>query len=99
VGLVGAQLGQTLAAGGRDPRVLAASLGGAAAMGLIIATPGVSQLFGCQPLGPVGWGIGLGSAALGTAAAVFIVPLIERRIFGPADSPAQPRLALVAETA
>jgi cation-transporting ATPase I len=77
VGLVGAQLGQTIVAGGRDPRVLAAGLGSAAVMGAIISTPGVSQLFGCQPLGPSGWAIGLGGAALGTAGAVLVPRLVD----------------------
>jgi len=63
VGLVGAQLGQTLVAGRRSPLVVAASVGSAAALALVIQTPGVSQFFGCTPLGPIGWGIGLGSAA------------------------------------
>jgi cation-transporting P-type ATPase I len=63
VGLVGAQLGQTLVTGRRSPLVVAASVGSAAALALVVQTPVVSQFFGCTPLGPVGWGIGLGSAA------------------------------------
>jgi cation-transporting ATPase I len=77
VGLVGAQLGQTVVAGGRDPRVLAAGLGSAVVMGAIISTPGVSQMFGCQPLGPSGWAIGLGGAAFGTATAVLVPRLVD----------------------
>jgi cation-transporting P-type ATPase I len=69
VGLVGAQLGQTLVAGGRDPVVLAAGIGSAAALAAIVQTPGLSQFFGCTPLGPVGWGLGLGGAAIATALA------------------------------
>jgi hypothetical protein len=76
VGLVGAQLGQTITMAPNDPRVLAASLGTAATMGLIIMTPGVSQLFGCRPLGPLGWSVGLGGAALGTAVAAVIPRVI-----------------------
>jgi hypothetical protein len=60
--LVGTQLAQTLVAGGRDPTVLAAALGSAAVLAAVIQTPGVSQFFGCTPLGPVGWSIALGSA-------------------------------------
>jgi cation-transporting P-type ATPase I len=70
--LVGTQLAQTLAAGGRDPTVLAAGLGSAALLAAVIQLPGLSQFFGCTPLGPVGWGIALGSAGaaglLGVAA-------------------------------
>lgn len=68
VALVGAQLGQTLAAGGRSAAVVATSVGSLAALGAIVQTPGLSQLFGCTPLGPVGWTTGLGAAALATTA-------------------------------
>ncbi len=60
--LVGTQLAQTLSAGGGDRTVLAAGLGSAALLAVIIQTPGISQFFGCTPLGPVGWSIALGSA-------------------------------------
>ena len=60
--LVGTQLAQTLSAGGGDRTVLAAGLGSAALLAVIIQTPGLSQFFGCTPLGPVGWSIALGSA-------------------------------------
>ncbi len=63
VGLVGAQLGQTLAAGWRSPLVVGASVGSAAVLAAVIQTPGVSHFFGCRPLGPVGWSIGLSAAA------------------------------------
>ncbi|WP_431874635.1 HAD-IC family P-type ATPase [Amycolatopsis sacchari] len=64
--LVGTQLGQTLVTGGVDVSTLAASLGSAAALALVIQTPGVSRFFGCTPLGPVGWTIALGSATSAT---------------------------------
>ncbi|WP_240777722.1 cation-translocating P-type ATPase [Nonomuraea basaltis] len=73
IGLVGAQLVQTLTMGGRDRLVLLASLSSLAALGVIISVPGLSQLFGCRPIGPLGWGIGLGCAA----AAVLANGLIE----------------------
>ncbi|SHF13390.1 cation-translocating P-type ATPase [Streptoalloteichus hindustanus] len=60
--LVGTQLGQTLISGGLDRKVLGASLGSAAVLAATIQTPGVSQFFGCTPLGPVGWGIAATSA-------------------------------------
>jgi cation-transporting ATPase I len=80
VGLVGAQLGQTLVTGRRSPLVIAASVGSAAALAAVIQTPVVSQFFGCTPLGPLGWGIGLGSAAAASLAA----PLAARLL--PGDS-------------
>jgi hypothetical protein len=61
--LVGTQLGQTLMAGGANPATLAAIAASAAALVLVVQTPGLSQFFGCVPLGPVGWTIALGSAA------------------------------------
>jgi cation-transporting ATPase I len=74
IGLVGAQLLQTLALGGRDRLVLLASLTSLAALGAIVSVPGLSAVFGCRPVGPVGWGIGLGSAA----AAVVLSGAVER---------------------
>ncbi|MPY80465.1 MAG: HAD-IC family P-type ATPase [Actinophytocola sp.] len=64
--LVGTQLGQTLAVGGLDRRVLLASIGSAIALGGVIQTPGVSQFFGCTPLGPVGWAIAFGASTSAT---------------------------------
>ncbi|MBV9206237.1 MAG: HAD-IC family P-type ATPase, partial [Actinobacteria bacterium] len=64
--LVGTQLGQTLAAGGPAPAVVASSVGSAAVLAAVIQTPGVSQFFGCTPLGPVGWGIAATAAGAAT---------------------------------
>jgi hypothetical protein len=33
-----------------------------------VQTPGLSQFFGCTPLGPVGWGIAVTSATAATLA-------------------------------
>jgi cation-transporting ATPase I len=74
VGIVAAQLGQTLLAGRRSPLVIAASLASAAVLAAVIQTPGVSQFFGCQPIGPLGWAIGL---AVATAASL-IAPAMAR---------------------
>ncbi|MGH8901416.1 MAG: hypothetical protein ACRDYA_06975 [Egibacteraceae bacterium] len=40
------------------------------ALTVVVQTPGVSQFFGCTPLGPVGWAIAGTSASLATAASV-----------------------------
>jgi cation-transporting ATPase I len=40
----------------------------AATLAAIVETPGVSQFFGCTPLGPVAWTIVAGSAAGATLA-------------------------------
>jgi cation-transporting ATPase I len=95
VGLVGAQLGQTLVIGWRSPLVVGASLVSAAALAGVIQTPGVSQFFGCRPLGPLGWSIGLGAAAAASLGA----PLVSRLVapaplaYSPARPARQPNVA------
>ncbi|MEN3613369.1 cation-translocating P-type ATPase [Plantactinospora sp. ZYX-F-223] len=64
--LVGTQLGQTLLDGGASPSVLASTVVSLAVLAGVIQTPGLSQFFGCTPLGPVGWGIAAGSALSAT---------------------------------
>ncbi|MBB6476329.1 cation-translocating P-type ATPase [Sphaerisporangium rubeum] len=59
IGLVSAQLIQTLGLGGLDRTVLAATGASMAALVLAVSIPGVSRLFGCRPVGPVGWTIGI----------------------------------------
>ncbi|MGW9310028.1 HAD-IC family P-type ATPase [Saccharomonospora azurea] len=65
--LVATQLGQTLVTGRRNPSVVLAGVGSAAVLAAVIQTPGLSHFFGCTPLGPLGWGIALGSATAATA--------------------------------
>lgn len=73
--LVGTQLGQTVATGRSSPAVVGTSLGSAALLGAVIQTPGVSQFFGCTPLGPLGWTIA-GTAATVATVAPPLVPHI-----------------------
>lgn len=61
VGLVTTQLGQTLLES-RDPLVIGTVAGTFAAMAALITTPGLSQLVGCVPLGPLAWFEGLAPA-------------------------------------
>jgi len=75
VALVSAQLGQTLLES-RTPLVILTAGGSLAAMGTLISTPGVSQLLGCTPLGPLGWAQALGAAGAATIA----VPILTRAI-------------------
>jgi cation-transporting ATPase I len=67
--LVSAQLGQTLIAGRLDPMVTVACAASLAALAATIQTPGVSQLVGCQPLGPLGWSTAMAAGAGATGAA------------------------------
>lgn len=58
------------AAVGRSPALTATCLASAAALVLVVNTPGVSQFFGCTPLGPAAWAIVCASAATATAASL-----------------------------
>jgi len=89
--LVGAQLGQTLVIGGRNPTVIAAGLGSAAVLAGIVQTPGISQFFDCTPLDPAGWAIATGSAAVATSGALLVPALARRLVSGDGRSPAVPR--------
>jgi cation-transporting ATPase I len=78
--LVGTQLAQTLATGGRpSPATIASVVGSGALLVVVIQTPGVSQLFGCTPLDPLGWGTAAVASAAGTGAAVVLPRMWERR--------------------
>ena len=78
VALTGAQLGQTLAVGGRRGPVLVAGVGSLIALAVVVQTPGVSTFFGCTPLGPLGWAQGAGAAVAATGAAL-IAPTVRTR--------------------
>ena len=77
VSLVGTQLGQTLAIGRADPVVAAAALGSAGLLAGIVQTPGVSQFFGCTPLGPVAWCTAIGASVGATLSARFVPGAID----------------------
>jgi magnesium-transporting ATPase (P-type) len=84
--LVGTQLGQTLLAGGANPATLAATVASAGVLTAIIQTPGLSQFFGCTPLGPVGWTIAAGAATGATLGNV----ALSRLLHSTAPDPAEP---------
>ena len=67
--LVATQLGQTLMLAGRDPLVIATALASMLVLAVLVQTPALSALFGCRPVGPVGWNVALTSAVLATSAA------------------------------
>ncbi|MEU0069861.1 cation-translocating P-type ATPase [Streptomyces sp. NPDC006332] len=78
VALVGAQLGQTLLAGGRSRAILVSALGSLAALAVVVQTPGLSHFFGCTPLGPVAWAIALSAAAAATVSSLFLPAPVSR---------------------
>jgi cation-transporting ATPase I len=67
--LIGTQLGQTLLTGWHSPLVVATSSLSALALFAVVETPGVSQFFGCTPMGPVAWSLVFGCAAGATVVA------------------------------
>ncbi|MEW6475383.1 MAG: cation-transporting P-type ATPase [Actinomycetota bacterium] len=82
--LVGTQLGQTLVAGRPSRTTVASVLGSGALLVAVVQTPGVSHLFGCTPLDPLGWGTAAAAAAAGTGAAL-ILPRVWARWSGGSD--------------
>jgi cation-transporting ATPase I len=88
--LVGAQLGQTVAIGGRSPAVLASSFGSAAVLVGIVQTPVLSGFFGCTPLGPVGWTIAGTATVAATATTALLPPVLFRLSPLLAEQPAAP---------
>lgn len=79
VALVATQLGQTLI-DSHSPLVVGTAVGSLLTLGALISTPGVSQLLGSTPLGPVGWG-----QALSTAAGATAIAAIAPRVLGRAS--------------
>ena len=69
VGLAGLVLTQlfSILSESHGPLVVATSAGTFVVMAGVITVPGVSNLFGCTPLGPVGWGQAALAAAGATA--------------------------------
>ena len=82
ISLVTTELGQTVV-DSRAPLVLLTAAGSFALFAGLVATPGLSQLVGCIPVGPIGWAQGLTTAAAATAA----VAVVSRRS---ASSPPSP---------
>jgi cation-transporting ATPase I len=76
IALVGTQLGQTVATSYRHPATVIAAVGSAAVLAGIVQIPGLSQTFGCTPLGPVAWVTAVGSATVATAAGALVESLI-----------------------
>ncbi|MCI4676851.1 cation-translocating P-type ATPase [Candidatus Mycolicibacterium alkanivorans] len=70
IGLVSTQLAQTLA-DSRAPLVVSTAAGSFLVLAAVISTPGVSQIFGCTPVDPLGWG----QAFLATAVAASLSAL------------------------
>lgn len=77
IGLVSSQLAQTLI-DSRSPLVVATALGSFATLAGVISTPGVSQVFGCTPVGPVGWGQAFSATAVASLLSATAPELLHR---------------------
>ncbi|MDT5346724.1 MAG: hypothetical protein QOH91_11, partial [Mycobacterium sp.] len=92
VALIGAELGQTLLES-QAPMVVLTALGSLGFVGILISTPGVSQLLGCTPLDPLGWVESLGAATVATIAVAGLSRVFDNRELPVAPQP--PHLAPV----
>lgn len=77
--VVGTQLAQTLADRRGSPLVRVTALGSAAALFVLVETPGLSNLFGCTPLGPVAW-TGVAASIALAVAGQRVLPYVERAV-------------------
>ncbi|MFJ8531918.1 HAD-IC family P-type ATPase [Streptomyces sp. NPDC093591] len=77
--VVGTQLAQTLADRRGSPLVRATALGSAAALFVLVETPGLSHVFGCTPLGPVAWA-GVAASIVLAVIGQRAVPYLERAV-------------------
>ncbi|HYZ67692.1 MAG TPA: cation-translocating P-type ATPase, partial [Mycobacterium sp.] len=77
IGLVGTQMLQTLT-DSHGPLVVGTTAGSFAAMVAVVSTPGLSQLFGCTPVGPLGWGQGILAATVASTLAAMAPEVVER---------------------
>jgi cation-transporting P-type ATPase I len=73
--VIGTELGQTLLVGWRSPPVALACLVSLGILIAVVQTPGVSQFFGCTPIGPTGWAIAAGSSVAATTGSLLLPQL------------------------
>lgn len=79
IGLVSTQLTQTLA-DSRSPLVVSTAAGSFLALAGVISTPGLSQLFGCTPIDPLGWGQALLATAVASLLSGYAPALLDRLV-------------------
>ncbi|WP_157172530.1 cation-translocating P-type ATPase [Nocardia pneumoniae] len=89
--IVGAQLGETAVLRPTDPVVVGAAAVSAAALLGIVETPGLSQLFGCRPVGPGGLLIAGTSAMAGAVGTLLFAPAAARHRDENTDPPVTTR--------
>lgn len=74
--LVGSQLGQTMVSGRFSRPVIMTSVTSAALLATVVQTPGLSHLFGCRPIGPIGWATAIGASTAATYAGIRFPALV-----------------------
>ncbi|HJT91692.1 MAG TPA: cation-translocating P-type ATPase [Mycobacterium sp.] len=77
IGLVSTQMMQTLT-DSHGPLVVVTTAGSFAVMMGVVSTPGLSQLFGCTPIGPFGWGQAFFAAAAASVVSAAAPRALER---------------------
>lgn len=77
IGLVSTQLTQTLA-DSRSPLVVSTAAGSFLALVGVISTPGLSHLFGCTPIDPLGWGQAFLATGVASLLSLYAPALLER---------------------
>jgi cation-transporting P-type ATPase I len=77
IGLVSTQLAQTLV-DSHGPLVVSTAAGSFLVLAAVISTPGLSQLFGCTPVDPLGWGQAFLATAVASLLSVYAPELLER---------------------
>jgi Ca2+-transporting ATPase len=84
IGLVSTQLAQTLA-DSHGPLVVSTAAGSFLVLAAVISTPGLSQIFGCTPVDPLGWGqafLATAVAASMSAVAPAVLERIDSKVYG-----------------
>ena len=77
ISLVCTQLTQTLA-DSRSPLVVSTAAGSFLALAGVISTPGLSQVFGCTPIDPLGWGQAFLATGVASLLSRYAPTLLER---------------------
>ena len=77
IGLVSTQLAQTLV-DSHGPLVVSTAAGSFLVLAAVISTPGLSQLFGCTPVDPLGWGQAFLATAVASLLSVYAPQILQR---------------------
>ncbi|VAZ72542.1 putative cation-transporting ATPase I [Mycobacterium persicum] len=77
IGLVGTQLAQTLA-DSHSALVVLTAVGSFGVLAVVVSTPGLSHVFGCTPVGPLGWGQAVAAAAVAALVSALAPHLLVR---------------------